>query len=93
MPTNQYNESFVELFDVSKRVQLAKVPLASITFMPRTGERVFLSLHGPGTWEAYTVVNVEYFLGFDLSTGQPTTSGDRITLYVEESKYRDSKEY
>ena len=86
MATDQKNESFLELFDTSKKAQVAKVPLPSIRFLPRTGERIFLSLHGPGTWEPYTVINVEYFLGYDPRTHEPTTAGDRVTLYVEESK-------
>jgi hypothetical protein len=40
------NESYLELFHVSKKAQVAKVPLASIRFMPRVGERIFLPLHG-----------------------------------------------
>jgi len=84
------DESFLELFDVAKKAQVAKVPLASIRFMPRIGERIFLPLDGPGDWDSYTVVAVEYFLGYDPSTGQPSRSASagmgRVTLYVEESK-------
>ena len=84
------DESFLELFDVAKKAQVAKVPLASIRFMPRIGERIFLPLDGPEDWDSYTVVAVEYFLGYDPSTGQPSHSASagmgRVTLYVEESK-------
>jgi hypothetical protein len=83
------DESYLELFDVSKKAQIAKVPLASIRFIPRIGERIFLPLDGPGDWDSYTVVAVEYFLGFDPSTGQPRSPSagmGRVALYVEESK-------
>jgi hypothetical protein len=84
------NESYVELFHVSKKVQVGKLPLASIRFIPRIGERIFLPIHGPRDWDSYTVVAVEYFLDYDPSTGKaarPESGGmDRITLYVEESK-------
>ena len=64
------NESYLELFHVSKKAQVAKVPLASIRFIPRIGERIFLPLHGPENWDSYTVVAVEYFIGYDPSTSQ-----------------------
>jgi hypothetical protein len=76
------NETFLELLDVSTKRQVGKAPLASIRFMPRTGERIFLPLDEPGHWDSYTVVSVEYFLG-----GRAPSEGmDRVTLYVEESK-------
>ena len=76
------NQSYLELFDVSKKTQVGKAPLASIKFMPRVGERIFLPLDEPGNWDSYTVVAVEYFLG----GRSPSESMDRVTLYVEESK-------
>ncbi len=76
------NETYLELFDVSKKTQVGKVPLVSIRFMPRIGERIFLPLGEPGHWDSYTVVAVEYFLG----GRSPSESMDRVTLYVEESK-------
>jgi hypothetical protein len=42
------NETYLELFDVSKKTQVGKAPLASIRFMPRIGERIFLPLDEPG---------------------------------------------
>jgi hypothetical protein len=76
------NETYLELFDVSKKTQVGKAPLASIRFIPRIGERIFIALDEPGHWNSYRVVSVEYFLG-----GQsPSESMDRVTLYVEESK-------
>ena len=82
-------ENYVELFDVEKKAQIGKVPLAEIRFIPRIGERLFLPPQGAGTWKAYTVVSVEYFLSYDTAKGQriaPKEGGGRITLYLEESK-------
>jgi hypothetical protein len=82
-------ESYLELFDVSKKAQVAKAPLASITHMPRAGERIFLPHHQPGEWNAYTVVAVEYFIAAQPSAGQESLEAAgmvRVTLYVEQSK-------
>jgi len=81
----------VELVDVAKKEQVAKIPLPLIRFIPRIGERIFFpSSSAPGNWVSYTVVAVEYFIGYDLVTGQPATPAtggmERITLYVAESK-------
>ena len=90
MPTKKDTESYLELYDVAKKEKVAKAPLAEIKFIPRTGERIFISHRGPGDWDSYTVVAVEYFLGYDPSTGEPSRSVSggigRITLYVEASK-------
>jgi hypothetical protein len=88
MSESQQNQSYVELFDVSKKVSVATAPLTAIYHLPRQGERIFLPLHQPADWEAYTVVAVEYFLGGKepASAGPHKASGmDRITLYVERS--------
>ena len=88
MSEAQQNQSYVELFDISKKASVAKAPLAAIPHLPRKGERIFLPLHQPGDWEAYTVVAVEYFLGGkrSASEGPHESSGtDRVTLYVERS--------
>ena len=78
------------LFGVARKEKVAKALLADIRFVPRTGERIFIPLQGAGNWDSYTVVAVEYFLGYDLSTGEPSRSVSkgigRITLYVEASK-------
>ena len=83
------NEGFAELFDLTKKQVVARTPLAEIKFMPRAGERIFISVEGPGDWESYTVVTVEYFLGYDQSTDEPSRSlmrgMGRVTLYVEPS--------
>ena len=76
------NETYLELFEVSKKMQVGKAPLASVRFMPRIGERIFLPLDEPGHWHSYTVMAVEYFLG----GRSPSEKMDRVTLYVEESK-------
>ena len=76
------NETYLELFDVSKKTQVGTAPLASIRFMPRIGERIFLPIDEPKHWNSYTVVAVEYFLGGH----SPSESMDRVTLYVEELK-------
>jgi hypothetical protein len=90
MATDEAQESYLELYDVAKKKRVASTPLAQIKFIPRTGERIFISLSGPGKWDSYTVVAVEYFLGYEDSTGAPSrtmSSGiGRVTLYVEESK-------
>ena len=90
MVTEMEPEAYLELYDVDKKETVAKTPLARVRFIPRSGERIFLSIQGPGDWASYTVVDVVYFLGYDLSTGEPSRSGSdgvgRITLYVEASK-------
>jgi hypothetical protein len=90
MAIQNEDESYLELYDVAKKERVAKVPLAEIRFIPRTGERIFISLRAPGDWDSYTVEAVEYFLGYDPSTGEPSRSVSsgigRITLYVEVSK-------
>ncbi len=82
-------QKYVELFDISKNTPVAKAPLAAISHLPRTGERIFLPIQRPGNWEAYTVKTVEYFLGGEpLPSEGPLESPGlvRVTLYVEPSK-------
>lgn len=90
MATENDNEGYLELFDLTKKQVVSKAPLAEIRFMPRAGERIFISVDGPGDWESYTVVTSEYFLGYDRSTNKPAQSlmrgMGRVTLYVEPSK-------
>ena len=73
----------LELIDISTKRQIAKKPLAAISFLPRAGERIFLP-QGADKWKSYTVVNVEYFLA-ETTSGVPTTTGRGIVVYVEES--------
>ena len=90
MASKKEGESYIELYDVARKEKVAKATLAEIKFVPRTGERIFIPLHGAGDWDSYTVVAVEYFLGYDPSTGGASRSVSkgigRITLYVEASK-------
>ena len=83
------SENCLELYDVATKEKVAEAPLAEIRFIPRTGERIFISLRGAGDWRSYTVVAVEYLLGRDPSTGAPSTSESggigRVTLYVKAS--------
>ena len=90
MATEKENESYLELYDIAKKETVAKTPLAKVTFIPRSGERIFIALQGPGDWMSYTVLDVHYFLGFDSLTDKPSRSGSegtgRVTLYVETAK-------
>jgi hypothetical protein len=82
-------ENYLELFDVSKKESVGRRPLDKLRFIPRAGERLFLPLHGPGNWVSYTVVGVEYFLGYDPGLGEPSYPSvgiSRVTVYVEPSK-------
>lgn len=90
MATEADSDNCLEVFDVATKTQVARIPLALIRFIPRTGERIFFPSSGVGNWAAYTVEAVEYFIGYDLATGQPappaTGGTGRVTLYVAESK-------
>jgi len=90
MATEMENESYLEVYDIDKKESVARTPLAKVRFIPRSGERIFIALQGPGNWVSYTVLDVHYFLGYDSSTGKPARSGSegvgRVTLYVEPSK-------
>jgi hypothetical protein len=84
------NDSYLEVYDIDKKESVARTPFAKVRFIPRSGERIFIALQGPGNWVSYTVLDVHYFLGYDSSTGKPARSGSegvgRVTLYVEPSK-------
>ena len=89
MPEPKQEQNYLELFDTSKKLTVARAPLAAISHLPRQGERIFLPLHKPGDWEAYTVAAVEYFVGGEPFDGEgPLESPGlvRVTLYVERSK-------
>lgn len=90
MATEADSDNCLEVFDVAKKAQVARIPLATLKFIPRTGERIFFPSGGPGNWVAYTVEAVEYFIGYDLTTGLPATPATggtgRVTLYVAEAK-------
>lgn len=90
MALKQEHESYLELFGVARKEKVAKALLADIRFVLRTGERIFIPLNGVRDWDSYTVVAVEYFLGYDKSAGEASRSISGrvggITLYVEGSK-------
>ena len=90
MATEMENDSYLEVYDIDKKESVARTPFAKVRFIPRSGERIFIALQGPGNWVSYTVLDVHYFLGYDSSTGRPARSGSeglgRVTLYVEQSK-------
>ncbi len=90
MASKKADESCLELYDVATKEKVAEVPLAKIKFVPRAGKRIFIALQGAGDWKSFDVISVEYFLGYDRSTGEPSRSVSagvgRITLYVEPSK-------
>jgi len=81
------NNGFIELYDLTKKAVVSKLPLAHLKFLPRAGERVLISRTGPGDWESYKVVDVEYFLNYDPIKGVPETPSEagKITLYVQPS--------
>jgi hypothetical protein len=82
------NEGFIELYDLSTKTVVSKVPLAHLKFIPRVGERVLISPTGAGDWRSYKVLDVEYFLNYDPVKNVPKLPSDagKITLYVEAAK-------
>jgi hypothetical protein len=92
MLTKEDAESYLELYDVAKKGESDESSLAEIRFIPRTGERIFISHNGPGNWDSYTVVAVEYFLGYDPSTGEPSRSVSRgigVSVGTDVEEVRD----
>jgi hypothetical protein len=78
------NEGLIELYDVTTKAVITKVPIAHIRFLARAGERVLIPT-GPATWKSYKVLDVEYFMNYDpaKNTLQTASEGGKITLYVE----------
>ena len=87
MSAPRENQRYVELFDISKNAAVARAPLSAIPHLPRKDERIFLPLHQPGDWVAYTVVAVEYFVGGEPVDGElfQGSGTDRVTLFVQQS--------
>jgi len=87
MSESDQEQNYVELFDISKKSPVATAPLATISHLPRVGERIFLPLNQPGDWEAYKVVAVEYFLAGKPTSDRPLEASGmvRVSLYVERS--------
>jgi hypothetical protein len=81
------NEGFIELYDLTSKMVVSKVPLTHLRFIPRAGERVLISPTGAGDWRSYKVLDVEYFLNYDPLRNVPQTPSEagKITLYVEAS--------
>jgi hypothetical protein len=78
------HKGFLELYNLTNKTAVSKLPLSHLKFLPRVGERVLISPTGPGDWESYKVVDVEYFLNYDPTVGVETPSeAGKITLYVE----------
>lgn len=42
------NEGFIELYDLTTKTVVSKVPLTHIRFIPRAGERILISPTGRG---------------------------------------------
>ena len=79
------NEGFIELYDLTAKTVISKVPLTHLKFIPRAGERILISPSGAGDWRSYKVLDVEYFLNYDPLRNVPQTPSEagKITLYVE----------
>jgi len=82
------HRGFIELYDLTKKTIVSQLPLADVKFLPRVGERILISPTGPGDWESFKIVDVEYFLNYDPVKSAPETSSQagKITLYVEPTK-------
>jgi hypothetical protein len=82
------HKGFIELYDLTKKTVLSKLPLSELRFLPRVGERILISPTGPGDWQSFKIVDVEYFLNYDPTNSVPETPSEagKITLYVEPSK-------
>jgi hypothetical protein len=92
MPETEEKQSYVELFDVSKKSQVARAPLASISHMPRTWGAHFSSasptgglgsLHGGGCrilsrW--YTVAHGRAYSGTGNGEGDPLRRTRKVAL-------------
>jgi hypothetical protein len=46
MASENDNAGFVELYDLTKKQMVVKTPLTEIRFIPRAGERIFISVRG-----------------------------------------------
>ena len=82
------NEGFIELYDLTAKTVVSKVPLTHLKFIPRAGERILISPTGAGDWRSYKVLDVEYFLNYDPVRNVPTLPSEagKITLYVEATR-------
>jgi hypothetical protein len=83
------HKGFMELYNLTTKTVVSKLPLSHLKFLPRVGERVLISPRGPGDRESYKVVDIEYSLNYDFLNYDPTegietpSEAGKITLYVE----------
>jgi hypothetical protein len=83
--TTSAGKGTLEIVDVAEERTIATVPIASMRFLPRVGERVFLPSKKLGVWELCDIMMVEYFLDEYVAGSQVESSGvGKITLYVRQ---------
>jgi hypothetical protein len=41
---------FIELYNLTKKIVVSKLPLSHLKFLPRVGERILISPTGAGDW-------------------------------------------
>jgi hypothetical protein len=54
------HNGFLELYKMTNKTAVSKLPLSHVKFLPRLGERLLISQTGRGDWESYKVVDIEY---------------------------------
>ena len=74
------HKGFMELYNLTNKTVVSRLPLSHLNFLPRVGERVLISPRGPGNRESYKVVDIEYFLNYD-----PTEDGKRYSSFRNSS--------
>jgi hypothetical protein len=78
------HKGFLELYNLTNKTAVSKLPLSHLKFLPRVGERVLIPPTGPGDRESYKVLDIEYFLNYDPTEGVETQSeAGEITFYVK----------
>jgi hypothetical protein len=83
--TTTASKGTLEIIDVGEERSIATVPMESMRFLPRVGERVFLPAKKLGEWELCDVMMVEYFLDGCIAGSEVESSGvGKITLYVRQ---------
>jgi hypothetical protein len=71
---------FIELYNLTKKIVVSKLPLSHLKFLPRVGERILISPTGAGDWESYKVVDIEYFLSYDPTNAR---ASEQIIISAE----------
>ena len=83
------HKGFMELYNLTNKTVVSKLPLSHLNLLPRVGERMLMSPGGSGNRESYRVVDIEYSLNYDFLNYDPTEGVEtpsetwKITLYVE----------